>query len=149
MSLTADQVREKVKAIFEAAFPPNGYATEASVKEFTSMLSPNAVSFDCPLGGANGLTNPTPETLYHWFKENFDPASLKYTEWIMGDIKVSGNTASFKKGFFCDLGKGYVQAETMLMMEIDDDGKLVRWIDHYDVEDMGKQMAAASKKNEE
>ena len=148
-TLTANEVREKVKVIFETAFPPNAFATEASLKAVSEMLSPKAVSWDCPLGGTTGLTNPTPETLFQWFKDNFDPTALKYCEWIIGDIMVSGLTASFKKGFFCDLGKGYVQAETVLIVEIDEDGKLVRWIDHFDVEDLGKQMAAGSKANEE
>lgn len=148
MPLSADQVREKARALFETAFPPCGYATESSLKAFSELVSPEAESWDCPLGGTTGLIKPTPESLLKWFKDNFDAASMKYTEWIDGEIVVTGNTASFKKGFFLDLGKGCVQADTFLVIQIDDDGKLVRWIDTFDTEAFGKKMALAGKFNE-
>lgn len=148
MPLPAEKVRASAKAIFETAFPPCGYATEDSLKSMADMLSPAAESFDCPLGGTTGLTKPTAASLFQWFKDNFDPVAMKYTEWIDGDIMVSGNTASFHKGFFLDTGKGCVQASALLILEVDDDGKLVRWIDHYDTEDLGKKLELAAKFNE-
>ena len=36
-----------------------------------------------------------------------------------------------------------------VIFEIDEDGKLVRWIDHFDVEDSSKLMAAGARANEE
>ena len=51
MPLSAEKVRASAKAIFEAAFPPCGYATEESLKNMAAMVSSEAVSFDCPLGG--------------------------------------------------------------------------------------------------
>eukprot|EP00977_Amphora_coffeiformis_P014787 scaffold4223_cov189-Amphora_coffeaeformis.AAC.47 len=143
--LTADQVRARCVEIFETAFPKQKYVTAEDLKAFSQMLSPNAISWDCPLGAGNGIEKPTPDSLYQWFMTNFDPNSLKYTEYIFDSVFVSGNTASFKKGFFCDFGKSHVQADTFLIMEIDDDGKLVRWIDHYDAEEVAAKFAAAAK----
>mmetsp|Transcript_27694 Transcript_27694/g.51971 ORF Transcript_27694/g.51971 Transcript_27694/m.51971 type:complete len:153 (-) Transcript_27694:710-1168(-) len=147
--LTADQVRARCIEIFETAFPKQKFVTADDLKKFCELLSPNAVSWDCPLGSDNGhIEKPNPDTLYAWFLANFDPNALAYTEWIAGDVLVSGNTCSFRKGFFCPMNKAYVQAETFLIMEIDNDGKLVRWIDHYDAEDVGKQFGVAAKINE-
>ena len=154
MTLTPTEIRSKAKEIFETAFPPNGYATDESLKKFCDEhLSPKATSFDCPLMGGQEETekhvsNPTPDTLFGWFKQHFDPATMKYTEFPIGEIMVAGNVASFHKGFFLDLGKGYVSANSVLIMELDDDGKLVKWIDHFDATSLEEQFAAASKFNE-
>jgi hypothetical protein len=68
---------------------------------------------------------------------------VSFTEWIDGDIMVSGNVCSFNKGFFA-IVKGtecLVRANTLLMIELSDKKKIVRWIDQYDSEVINKQFS--------
>mmetsp|Transcript_47538 Transcript_47538/g.115821 ORF Transcript_47538/g.115821 Transcript_47538/m.115821 type:complete len:153 (+) Transcript_47538:240-698(+) len=152
MTLTPTEIRSKAKEIFETAFPPNGYATDESLKKFCDeSLSPKATSWDCPLTGHESekhISNPTPDTLFGWFKQHFDPSAMKYTEFPLGEIMVAGNVASFHKGFFIDLGNGCVHGNSVLIMELDDDGKLTKWIDHFDAASLEEQFAAAAKFND-
>lgn len=147
--LSPDQVREQVKNIFETLAPKNQFVTDASVKAFSQLFSPDATSFQVPMGGLTGQQNPTPDTVYQWFKDNYDPDKIKFTEWIAGDIHVAGNTASFRKGFFADLGKACVHADALQIIEIDSDGKVVKLIVLFDAQDAEDQFAAAAKLNQQ
>jgi hypothetical protein len=147
--LSPDQVREQVKNIFETLAPKNQFVTDASVKAFSQLFSPDATSFQVPMGGLTGQHNPTPDTVYQWFKDNYDPDKIKYAQWILGDIHVAGNTASFRKAFFASLGQACVHAEILIIAEIDNDGKLLQWIAHFDAQDAEDQFAAAAKLNQQ
>jgi hypothetical protein len=84
------------------------------------------------------LENFTGGDLLEWFLLHFNPNILKYTEIIMSEVSVTNNVCSMDKLFFATFGSGqrpdecHVHAMSRLMIEVDEDGKLVQWLDHFD-----------------
>jgi len=63
---------------------------------------------------------------------------------------VVNNVCSMDKLFFAAIGKNcHVHAMSRLMIEVDEDGKLVRWLDHYDQEDLNQKMGVCNLQLEE
>jgi len=46
--------------------------------------------------------------------------------------------------FFAIIGECHVNAMSRLMIEVDEDGKLVKWIDHYDKEDLLQKLGVCN-----
>mmetsp|Transcript_23534 Transcript_23534/g.50359 ORF Transcript_23534/g.50359 Transcript_23534/m.50359 type:complete len:184 (-) Transcript_23534:1779-2330(-) len=148
-SIDADQVRAHCVNAFELAFPKQQWTTENDLRAFTANVSTDRKAdtfFACPLGGGPGseLSDFTGGDLLEWFLEMFNPNVLQYTESIISEVSVVNNVCSMDKLFFASLGKCHVHAMSRLMIEVDEDGKLVRWWDHYDQEDLNQKMGVCN-----
>ena len=82
--------------------------------------------------------------LLGWFLEYFNPNSLKYSEMIISEVSVVNNVCSMDKLFFAVIGECHVHAMSRLMIEVDEDGKLVQWLDHFDQEDLNQKMGVCN-----
>eukprot|EP00970_Alexandrium_tamarense_P000698 scaffold85_cov145-Alexandrium_tamarense.AAC.2 len=153
--MDADQVREYCINAFELAFPKQQFTSEDNLRAFADNVSSDCKGdtyFACPLGGGIGseLENFTGGDLLEWFLLHFNPNILKYTEIIMSEVSVTNNVCSMDKLFFATFGSGqrpdecHVHAMSRLMIEVDEDGKLVRWLDHFDQEDLNQKLGVCN-----
>ncbi|KAL7523991.1 hypothetical protein ACHAXR_000394, partial [Thalassiosira sp. AJA248-18] len=143
------QVRDYCINAFELAFPKQQWTTENDLRAFTANVSTDRKSdthFACPLGGGQGseLNNFTGGDLLDWFFKMFNPKMLQYTELITSEVSVVNNVCSMDKLFFASLGNCHVHSMSRLIIEVDEDGKLVRWFDHYDQEDLNQKMGVCN-----
>lgn len=148
-SIDADQVRAHCINAFELAFPKQQWTSENDLRAFTDNVSTDRKAdtfFACPLGGGPGseLNDFTGGDLMDWFLEMFNPNVLQYTEIIMSEVSVVNYVCSMDKLFFALVGKCHVHAMSRLMIEVDEDGKLVRWFDHYDQGDLNQKMGVCN-----
>uniref|UniRef100_A0A6U4CXZ5 SnoaL-like domain-containing protein n=1 Tax=Phaeomonas parva TaxID=124430 RepID=A0A6U4CXZ5_9STRA len=140
------EVRSYCVDIFRTAFPHQHWVTRGDLEQFIRKVNPGDNYFSCPEGVEdNTLTNFSQLELFEWFNHNFDPDMLKYSETIVGDVSVSGNVCSFEKTFTALMSEDcYVSVMSRLFMEITDDGMVKRWVDHFDGEELGRQMTVCS-----
>lgn len=148
-SIDADEVRAQCVNAFELAFPKQQWTSENDLRAFTTNVSSDRRSdthFAFPLGGGAGseLVDFSGSDLFDWFMEMFNPNALQYTEIIMSEVSVVNSVCSMDKLFFAVLGNCHVHAMSRLMIEVDEDGKLVRWLDHYDQEDLNQKMGVCN-----
>ncbi|KAL7544243.1 hypothetical protein ACHAWF_007616 [Thalassiosira exigua] len=148
-SADADQVRARCVDAFELAFPRQGWASENSLRSFAANVSTERRSdthFACPLGGGPGseLHDFAGGDLLEWFLTTLNPNVLRYTEIVTSEVSVANNVCSMDKLFFAEIGDCHVHAMSRLMIEVDEDGKLVRWLDHYDREDLNQKMGVCN-----
>ncbi|KAL9188807.1 hypothetical protein ACHAXT_007185 [Thalassiosira profunda] len=148
-AMDADQVRAQCIDAFELAFPRQQWTSEHDLRAFTANVSTDRKAdtvFACPLGGGPGseLSDFTGSDLMDWYLEMFNPNVLQYTELIMSEVSVVNNVCSLDKLFFAVIGKCHVHAMSRLMIEVDDDGKLVRWLDHFDQEDLNQKLGVCN-----
>ena len=70
----------------------------------------------------------------------------RYTEAIVSEVSVANNVCSLDKLFFANFGGGncHVHVISRLMIEVDEDGKLVRWLDHFDQEDLNQKLGVCN-----
>ena len=153
VSIHADEVRAHCINAFELAFPKQRWTSESNLQPFTANVSTERKQdtfFACPLGGGPGseLTDFSGSDLMDWFLKMFNPNVLQYTEIIMSEVSVVNNFCSIDKLFFATFGEGlhtcHVHAMSRLMIEVDEDGKLVQWMDHYDQEDLNQKMGVCN-----
>lgn len=151
MALDTNQVREYCINAFELAFPKQQWTSEDNLLAFADNVSTSRQSdtyFACPLGGGTGseLENFSGGDLLDWFLVHFNPNVLKYTEIIMSEVSVVNNVCSMDKLFFATFGDGlcHVHAMSRLMIEVDEDGKLIRWLDHFDQDDLNQKMGVCN-----
>ena len=102
--------------------------------------------FACPLGGGSGseLTDFSGSDLMDWYLQMFNPNKLQYTEIVVSEVSVTNSVCSMDKMFFAIIGTCHVHAMSRLMIEVDEDGKLVKWIDHYDKEDLLQKLGVCN-----
>jgi len=148
-SLDADQVRAHCVNAFELAFPKQRWTSENDLRAFAANVSVERrydTFFACPLGGGPGseLSDFEGGDLLGWFLEYFNPNSLKYSEMIISEVSVVNNVCSMDKLFFAVIGECHVHAMSRLMIEVDEDGKLVQWLDHFDQEDLNQKMGVCN-----
>mmetsp|Transcript_19059 Transcript_19059/g.28906 ORF Transcript_19059/g.28906 Transcript_19059/m.28906 type:complete len:186 (+) Transcript_19059:64-621(+) len=153
-SIDADQTRAHCINVFELAFPKQRWTSENDLRAFTANVSTERKSdtfFAFPLGGGPGseLSDFTGGDLLDWFLEMFNPNALQYTEIIMSEVSVVNSVCSMDKLFFAAVGNCHVHAMSRLFIEVDEDGKLVRWYDHYDQEDLNQKMGVCNLQLEE
>jgi hypothetical protein len=148
LDVTADTVRNRCVEIFEAAFPPKSWVSDSSLIAFTKLVSTSKHNyFACPIGGNKPLKGFTPDQLLDWFATNFDPNAFKYTEYIFDDVMVAGKVCSFDKLFFAEIGGDcQLHAMSRLIIELDDQGMLLKWIDHFDEKDASERFGTCLKK---
>jgi hypothetical protein len=151
-AMGAEIIRAHCINAFELAFPKQQWTTENDLRAFVANVSTDRKAdtyFACPLGGGVGseLSNFDSGDLLDWFLTAFNPNVLRYTEIIMSEVSVVNNVCSMDKLFFASIGGNcHVHAMSRLMIEVDDDGKLVRWIDHFDQEDLNQKMGVCNLK---
>ena len=146
---SADQVREYCVNAFELAFPKQQWTSENDIRAFAANVSTARKAetfFACPLGGGPGseLRDFTGSDLFDWFIQMFNPNVLQYTEIITSEVSVVNNVCSMDKLFFASVGKCHVHATSRLMIEVDEDGKLVRYMDHFDQADLNQKMGVCN-----
>ena len=90
------------------------------------------------------MTDFTGNDLMDWYLQMFNPNKLQYTEIIVSEVSVTNSVCSMDKMFFAVIGECHVNAMSRLMIEVDEDGKLVKWIDHYDKEDLLQKLGACN-----
>ena len=149
ISIDADQVRAHCINAFELAFPKQQWTTENDLRAFADNVSTEHKAdtfWACPLGGGPGseMNDFTGGELLDWFLKMFNPNALQYSEIITSEVSVVGNVCSMDKLFFSTMGKCHVHAMSRLMIEVDDDGKLVRWLDHFDQDDLNQKMGVCN-----
>jgi len=141
---TAASVRATCVEIFETLCPKHGWVTDESLTAFASTVAQDQPNyFTCPEGGMAPLTDYTAGDVVEWFKQNFDPASSTFNEWITGPVMVAGNVCSFDKIFVAKLEED-CEARIMshLTMEVDlETATLIRWIDSFDEDDVEKALS--------
>lgn len=147
--IDADQIRAHCIDAFELAFPKQQWTSENDLRAFTANVSTDRKAdtfFAFPLGGGPGseLNDFTRGDLLDWFLEYFNPNALQYTEIIMSEVSVVNNVCSMDKLFFATVGNCHVHAMSRLIIEVDEDGKLVRWYDHYDQADLNQKMGVCN-----
>ena len=148
-AMGAEIIRAHCINAFELAFPKQQWTTENDLRAFVDNVSTERKDdtyFACPLGGGAGseLENFTSGDLLSWFMTAFDPNLLRYTEIITSEVSVVNNVCSMDKMFFAIIGNCHVHATSRLMVEVDEDGKLVKWIDHFDQEDLNQKMGVCN-----
>lgn len=148
-SIDPSQVRAHCINAFELAFPKQAWTTENDLRAFTSNVSAERKAdtyFACPLGGGPGseLADFSGSDLFDWYMRTFDPNKLRYTEIITSEVSVVNYVCSMDKMFFASLGRCHVHATSRLMIEVDEDGKLVQWLDHFDQEDLNQKMGVCN-----
>lgn len=149
-SIDADQVRAHCINAFELAFPKQQWTSENDLRAFTANVSTERKSggtyFACPLGGGPGseLRDFTGSDLFDWFMKMFNPNKLQYSEIIMSEVSVVNNVCSMDKMFFAVIGNCHVHAMSRLMVEVDEDGKIVQWLDHFDQGDLNQKMGVCN-----
>mmetsp|Transcript_18626 Transcript_18626/g.37590 ORF Transcript_18626/g.37590 Transcript_18626/m.37590 type:complete len:193 (+) Transcript_18626:126-704(+) len=145
----AEIIRAHCISAFELAFPKQQWTTENDLRAFAANVSTDRKQdtyFACPLGGGIGseLSNFESADLLEWFLTAFNPNVLRYTEMIMSEVSVVNNVCSMDKLFFASIGNCHVHAMSRLMIEVDEDGKLVQWLDHFDQEDLNQKMGVCN-----
>lgn len=148
-SAMAEIIRAHCINAFELAFPKQQWTTENDLRAFVANVSTERKAdtyFACPLGGGIGseLSNFDSGDLLDWFLTAFNPNALRYTEIIMSEVSVVNNVCSMDKLFFATIGNCHVHAMSRLMIEVDEDGKLVQWLDHFDQEDLNQKMGVCN-----
>ena len=148
-SAMAEIIRAHCINAFELAFPKQQWTTENDLRAFVANVSTERKTdtyFACPLGGGIGseLSNFDSGDLLDWFLTAFNPNALRYTEIIMSEVSVVNNVCSMDKLFFATIGNCHVHAMSRLMIEVDEDGKLVQWLDHFDQEDLNQKMGVCN-----
>mmetsp|Transcript_29100 Transcript_29100/g.41622 ORF Transcript_29100/g.41622 Transcript_29100/m.41622 type:complete len:181 (+) Transcript_29100:80-622(+) len=148
-AMGADTIRAHCINAFELAFPKQQWTTEHDLRAFVDNVSTDRKAdtyFACPLGGGIGseLSNFDKDDLMEWFLTAFNPNVLRYTEIIISEVSVVNNVCSMDKLFFASIGNCHVHAMSRLMIEVDEDGKLVRWFDHFDQDDLNQKMGVCN-----
>ena len=148
-AMDAEIIRAHCINAFEFAFPKQQWTTENDLRAFVANVSTDRKAdtyFACPLGGGMGseLSDFDGGDLLDWFLTTFNPNILKYTELIMSEVSVVNNVCSMDKLFFASIGNCHVHAMSRLMIEVDDDGRLVRWLDHFDQEDLNQKIGVCN-----
>ncbi|KAL7544996.1 hypothetical protein ACHAWF_008364 [Thalassiosira exigua] len=142
-----DLVRAQCTNAVELAFPSQRWATESSLKLFAeNLVSEDRQSetiFARPMGSGleSQLKNFTGDVLFEWFKKELNPEVLRYTEIITSEVAVSKNVCSMDALILVVLGNCIVPSRSHLMIEVDGRGKLVKWIEHYDLEDFNDKIS--------
>ena len=133
-----DLVRSQCKAIFEAGFPQGRFTTKHDLEAFASMASTKATdtSMACPVGIPDrAITNVTFESIMDWFnKHGFIPSEdFQYASSISSPIMVSGKVCAFEHSFFGMFeGSCHMRSKGHVVIEVDDEGNMVHWADHWD-----------------
>lgn len=149
-SMHPDETRAHCINAFELAFPKQQWTSENDLRAFTSNVSTDKKDdtyFAFPLGGGPGseLRDFSGSDLFDWFLQMFNPNKLQYTEMIMSEVSVVNSVCSMDKLFFASIGNNcHVHAMSRLMIEVDEDGKLVKWLDHYDQEDLNQKIGVCN-----
>lgn len=138
----ANKVRAICRKIVEAAFPPGRFATWDDENEFVDFVGDqdNVLSF----GGVLEWRNLDRDGLRDWIEKYSNPSVMNYTGFIKNEPFVAGKLCSLEKLFIELAGGGdcVQQIVSLIVLEINDKGKWVRWLEYYDSdEDAASDMA--------
>jgi limonene-1,2-epoxide hydrolase len=128
--VVADPPDSVVRKFF-ACFP------RSDVDELVGFFSDDAVYIDGPRGVHNGIDAIKAE---FWVTVGMVPS----TAVTIGSLAVSGQTVLVERVDTFEIDGKPIDMEVMGALDVDGDGRIIRWRDYYDLPTLVEQVTAAT-----